>query len=179
MEVKIKLSAEAAQVIRNTDQLPANMRPAIMATMDKQNELTANHIIQDYLSFPSSEPPVDIGCRAVTTRLRKSLRASKTEESGGRYVSAIGSNVVYAAAQEFGFEGEETVSPHMRRQVKRETHFGLRRNVQKADIGVRSYTRHMHIKGRGFVQRGLADRAGDYSTALSKAIVEAWNKKSP
>lgn len=179
--IQIKLSPNAAAIVGSLKTMPDWLLNELAPVMDKQNQLTVGHIQRDYLSFPKSGPVVAIGCRVQTNRLRGSLRASQSVVVGGTLRSAIGSNVVYAAAQEFGFDGEVFVKPHTRKQFSSGVAIGKRGPVkikkQTGTVNVRGFTRKMHLPGRGFVRRGLADRAGDYTAAFSKAIVNAWKAK--
>jgi len=177
--IKIQLTPEAEQAIRESKTLPFRISAGIAGALDKENQLTVSLIQSKYLSFSKGGPVNPIGCRVISNRLRGSLRASPATIQGNAIVSAIGSNVKYAAAQEFGFEGDETVSPHTRKNVKLQTVFGKRRKIRGGDIGVRSYTRHMKLAGRGFVRRGLADRTANYTASISAAIVTAWKGTTP
>jgi hypothetical protein len=176
--VKITLSENAAGIVRNLETMPVWMSNRVAKSLDLQNEITVGHIQQAYLSFPRAEPAVAIGCRVQTNRLRGSVRASAAAIYGSRVTSAIGSNVIYAAAQEFGVDEDVTVAAHTRKRVSTQIIFGKLRVVRGADIGVRAHTRHMKLPARGFVQRGIADRAANYTAAISRAIIAAWNENA-
>jgi phage gpG-like protein len=93
------------------------------------------------------------------------LRASITVAAGSQSVS-VTSDAPYAAAQEFGFDGVETVRAHVRRI--REA-FG-RRIAAKA-VTVRSIARAMHLPARSFMRSALADL--DAGGVIQGAIEDA------
>ena len=82
---------------------------AICRAMDDENTLTVTHIMNNYLS---AKGPMTLG--VVTNRLRSSIRPSLSVISGATISSAIGSNVVYAAPHEFGFDGNVSVKSFTR-----------------------------------------------------------------
>ena len=176
IRIIISGSEEAQKIASDLQALPDGMARGIGAAIKYENELTIRHVTREYLSFPKQGPTYPIGCRTVSGLLRKSFFGSEPVVSGNEISATIGSHVKYAAVQEFGFDGEETVAPYMRKSSTSQKIFGKKKMVRGADIGVRSYTRHMKIEGRGFVRRGIMDRAADYSTAISEAIVSAWEK---
>ena len=100
--VTIKLTPEAQETLRVVQTLPENILNGVAAALDLQNQYTISHIVRDYLSFPKDEPPSEIGLRVQTGRGRASIRASKAVVNGQQVQSAIGSNVEYMAAHEFG-----------------------------------------------------------------------------
>ena len=100
---KIELAPEAERLLRDMAAMPAELPARIARAMDDQNKLTVAHIMQAYLSFPKGSPPVDIGCRVQSNRLRGGVWASAATTTGGSQVtSSIGDNVKYAAIHEFG-----------------------------------------------------------------------------
>ena len=171
---RIQIDREAEAVLRKVQQVDAQMDVRIAAAMDRQNQFTIGHIQRDYLSFPKQGPTQPIGCRTVTNRLRGSIRASATAVRNGQIETAIGSNVSYAAAQEFGFEGDVTVRPYTRRGRPQATRIGGKLVTVQAQIAVRGFTRHMNLPGRAFIRTGIADRMDAYRGAVSKAIVDSW-----
>ena len=137
---------------------------AIARAMDKQNQLTVAHIQKTYLSFAGAGPTVPTGLRVKSNRLRGSLRASKAVNTGAGVVSAIGTNVVYAAIHEFG--GEIPAHDIVARNGR----------ALRFVIGGRVIFRHrVHFPGatlpaRAPIQRGIRDCLPQYTTAISGAI---------
>jgi len=85
-----------------------------------------------------------------STRLVKSITPKATDT-----YAEVGTNVKYAAIHQFGFDGEETVRVHMRRQPKRD--------VADSQSGVRpiaAHKRHMNMPARPF----LVIQDGDWDT---------------
>ena len=164
VQVKIELTEEAKSTMAAVQQLPSALLLGIARAMDKENGLTVAHIMQDYLSFPPQGPPSPIGLRVQTNRLRGSVRASKSVIVGQMVESAIASNVKYAAVHEFGFQGTE--------QVRAFTRHG-----KSGEIAVRAHTRRVNIGARAPFQRGIADRADNYASSISRQIVDYWNQK--
>ncbi|SDC50111.1 Bacteriophage HK97-gp10, putative tail-component [Sphingomonas sp. YR710] len=79
------------------------------------------------------------------------LRGSIMVATGNQSVS-VTSDLPYAAAQEYGFDGVETVRAHVRRI--REA-FG--RPIAEKAVNVRSFARPAHLPARSFMRSALAD----------------------
>jgi hypothetical protein len=167
----IEVSPEVDAAIKRLGDMPG-LGTAIAHEMDNQNAQTVSRIQGRYMSFPKDGPTVSTGTRVISNRLRSSVRFSKAVFTGDGIVSAIGSNVVYAGAQEFGVDETVTVRPHMRRQFKHQKVFGRMRKLRGGDIEVHGFSRHMRIEGRGMFQRGITDRLGEYSAAIGKTFLD-------
>ena len=183
--VVIELSPQAAALLRAAPQWPQAMARAIAAGMDRENELTIGHAQRLKLS---QRGPTTLG--VVTNRLRSSLNRSPAEVSGNSVTSTIGSNVSYARAHEFGFDGNVTVRAHTRRvfsyggtgtktfkQLTRDGRIVTKTRKPKATTGtvqVRSFQRHLVVKQRSFIRSSLIERAPDYGRTLSRGIVSAF-----
>lgn len=183
VQLKIELTKEAQETLRAVQTLPEHILEGIAAAMDDQNQQTISHEQQNYLNFPKDEPPVAIGLRHMSGRLIHSVTASKAKVIGQAVQSSIGSNVVYAAVHEFGYEGEQQVSAHARHVASRDVYQigervpgkrAKRTLVQKGEVGVRAHTRHVNIPARAPIQHAIEDRADDYSRAISEAIGKVW-----
>ena len=112
-QVTIQLTEEAKALLQRVQAAPETALKAMATAMDEQNQYTVGHIQSAFLSGPGGK---DIATLAVRTGLlRRSLRAVPAKISGSAIVSGIGSNVVYAAAHEFGVDKEVTVRAHNRR----------------------------------------------------------------
>lgn len=166
-KVKIELSAKAQAFISESGEIPRRALEYAAEAMDYENELTVAHIQRDYLSFPRTGPSTPIGCRVQTNRLRSSLRASPAVITGEVINSAIGSNMAYAAAQEFG----ATIPAHKVTAKGGALRFKIGERVIFAkSVNIPEIT----LPARGFVQGGLADRAPSYTRAISDAFVRAF-----
>lgn len=195
--IQVKLTPEARQRLAQMKQFPARMAHAVAQEFDLQNEYTVGAIQEKRLSgkgpFPVSEGRLGV----VTNRLRTSLRRTKAVQSGGGLIGSIGSNVIYAGAHEFGFEGSVSVKSYTRKlasgdrfsingaQVRRGTasHImgGNLKKVARTASGVatvKAHTRHMHVPERAPIRKGIEERLELYVEPLSNAIVAAWEEHS-
>ncbi len=120
-----------------------------------------------------------------TGTLRRSINISIMEDATS-VVASVGTNVVYAAAHEYGFDGLVTVREHIRRGKERmamatkhyvnklgvmSTHIAQtgKFGKQSGDIQVRSFTRQMHIPERSYLRSSLKDSAGGIRQELAAA----------
>jgi hypothetical protein len=112
MSESVQISPEGYEIIRRLKDEPA-IKTTVAATMDTQNEMTAGYIRQYYMSGPGKSDPGTLA--VVTGRLRRSVDRIKARIAGGLVVSGVGSNVIYAAAHEFGVDKEVSVREHSMR----------------------------------------------------------------
>jgi len=127
-----------------------------------------------------------------TGTLRRSINIAVMEDSTS-VVASVGTNVVYAAAHEYGFDGEVTVRAHIRRnkaQMAMATkHYVNKLGVvsthiaqtgkfgkQTGDIQVRSFTRHMHMPERSYLRSSLREESGNIRMELAEAVRRGMNK---
>jgi hypothetical protein len=185
----IRIESNAAEVVKRLGQFPPAMQAAIGATLNRENELTVGDIQASKLSHRG---PRTLG--VVTNRLRSSLRAAKAVVTAQDVDSSIGTNVSYAGAHEFGFQGTVPVRAHIRLVHTRQTVGGYKfldpktgkirtKKNRKVAVAtgystVRAHTRRMDIPERAFIRSTLAERAPRYGQALSTAIVGAWEGRS-
>lgn len=97
--------------------------------------------------------------------------------SGAVVASSIGSNVAYAGVHEFGFAGVVGVRGHTRRQRSRDVTTGRGRRAQVLASGiarVRPHRRQMNMPARAPISTSIDERARNYTTSISAAIVRAW-----
>ena len=162
--ITIELTPESQALIERFHGAPARLGARVARTVDLQNQLTIGYAQANKMS---QRGPATLGVR--TNRLRSSLRATAAVQEGALITSAIGTNVVYAAAHEFGFDGEVAVRAHSRKVSQA---FG---QPLKAAVSasVKAFSRHVHLPVRSFIRSSLGERAGAYSTSLSAAVVAA------
>jgi phage gpG-like protein len=165
-QINIELSTEAKALLASLDQAPQKMLEAIAATLKYQNELTVSHIQSSYLSFPKDGPPSEIGLRVQSNRLRQSAWASDPVISGQVVDSAIGDNVEYAAAHEFGADipAHKVVAKGKALRFQIGDRVLYRKSVNIPEV---------HLPARGMFRRGINDRLSEYSKSISIAMVEA------
>lgn len=184
-QLKIELTAEAQETLRVVKTLPEAILLGIAVALTKQNLLTVSHIQKEYLSFSKSGPVVDYGLRVQSGRGRSSVRVSDEVTISGQTVqSAIGSNVAYMAVHEFGYSGPQKIPAHVRKVKTRNVvgRIGERkpRQIVAQGVGfVKAFTRNVDYPARAFVQGGIADRADNYSQAISAEIQRAWEGGKP
>jgi len=168
-QYRVELTDEGRKTLEAVESLGVRIQPGIARAMDRENVFTVSHIQQAYLSFPKGGPSTPIGCRVQTNRLRNSIRASATVISGDAVISAIGSNVVYAAPLEFG----ATIPPHTIRAKGKALRFRIGERV--------IFAKSVKFPGavlqpREFVQRGIQDRLPEYSEAFGAAIQKLFEE---
>lgn len=187
MSVTIAISDEATAVFRDAKDFAARLLKRVAVVMDSQNELTAGHIVARRMS---QRGPDTLG--VVTGRLRRSVRPAKARVFGNVIWSAIGSNVRYAGAHEFGFQGTVTVRAHTRRFARFEGQAislkdakTLQGRSKKVNPGlhqgqqqVRSHSRKMNIQARAPIYHGIVDRLPQYANAVSDGVVDEWKGRS-
>ena len=173
--ITMQLTDNANEILARLHGFKPVLLASLMRSLDYQNELTVGHIQADYLS---RRGPDTLG--VVTNRLRSSIRRTEAVVSGDSITSSIGSNVEYAGVHEFGFDGMVTVRPFTRRVASRDSiRVGPRGGKKKIAEGisfVRGFQRHMVVKERAPIRRGIADRTENYREGLSQAVIDAWGK---
>jgi phage gpG-like protein len=160
---------------------------ALLAALDYQNELSIGYIQSRKLS---SKGPETLG--VVTGRLRRSMSRVKAIMGAGGVLSGIGSNVSYAGAHEFGFNGTVQVRPFMRKNARNDL-FKLGSGVAKREFAVkalsqrqlkvarvasgmspvRAHTRKMKIPARHYIQKSIEARIPDYGAEIEKRMAKA------
>lgn len=195
MPVTIQLSSDAEAVLVKVRGFNMRMQDAIRYAMDAENQLTVSHVQQNYLTGPR---PEKLG--VVTNRLRSSIRASLARPTVTTVSSKIGTNVKYAAAHEYGFDGMVTVRQHTRKNVRDDVFdLGLGISAKRSEIAeftymtpkgrlkkgikkvasaivtVRSHQRHMSMPARPFLAPAFEDRLPEYTESISEAVLAAWN----
>ncbi len=159
--VEIKMSPEAERLILRLEN-QRGLGDALCKTIDFQNELTVSYIQTQKLSGQA--------LNRVSSRLFKSIRRSKAVIRGGEIVSSIGSNVSYAAIHEFG----GTTKPHVILAKGKAMAFLV---GGKMVFAKKVNHPGSKIPERSFIRTSLAERADDYSAALSKTVVNFYGGK--
>ena len=187
LAIHIEVSGEAQEVLRRLSD--GRVLGAVGAAMDRENQFTIAHISAVRMRGNDGKP-FDAGLHVLgirTNRYRSSLRNSKAVVSGSQVESAIGSNVKYAGIHEFG----GTIKVGARKGVARlrtDRSGGLMRQVGHGNLAVFARGGHKRVKAvpyvapaheiqmpeRAPVRSGIEDRARDYGSAVSGAIVNFW-----
>jgi phage gpG-like protein len=165
--VEIKLSAAAQAAFKKLERSPKTALENMRATMDVQNEFTVGHIQERRMTGTGPFPPVAGQLGVRTGRLRRSLRPSRAIIRAGAVLSAIGTNVKYAAIHEFGGR----TRPHkIRARRKKALYFSIGGKV----VTVKSVNHPgSQIPARRPIRRGIADRRRDYQRAIFEAVTKS------
>ena len=181
----IELSEEAQKILRDLEALPETMPKAIAEAMHDENRFTISHIQSKYLSFSRSGPPVEIGLRVKSGRLRGAVWAPRPEINGEEVSTSIGNNVEYAAIHEFGGtihigERKGTVRLRVnaageliRQPGRRGAIFARADHKRVREVGYTAGAHDIEMPARAPIQRGIEDRLSDYGQAVANAVVEA------
>lgn len=175
MSLNIKITSNAKEAVKKLEAFPQKLKLAIVAEMNKQNQLAIGEITRNRLTgkgpFPVSEHRLGV----VTARLRKSINASNAQITGDTVQSRIGTNVEYAGVHEFGFSGSIFVNSHTRRSHLRR--IGRRATRTRiAEAIVTGHGRNVDIPARAAIKTGLDDYEPTYGQGISDAITAAWDK---
>ena len=162
-QIIVSMRAEAllARLAGTSDRLQAGMR----RTVERLSIVVQGDVKESKLSGQV------LHVRSGT--LRRSINRVVTDDASGVFAT-VGTNVRYAAAHEYGFDGDVTVKAHTRRSVlqlaaKRKDRVGK----SEGAIQVRQFTRHMHMPERSFLRSVLRERAPEIQQSLRAAAMEA------
>jgi len=108
-----------------------------------------------------------------TGTLRRSINRV-VEDDGRNVIAQVGTNVAYAGAHEFGFDGRVNVREHVRRSTAQMA-TGRRSRVRKSEgeIHVRAHVRQMHLPERSYLRSTVRERAVQIRTAIKAGALEA------
>jgi phage gpG-like protein len=144
------------RLIGQLQALPQAVQSGLGRAMLQLAQQLQDHVQQDKLSGEV--------LRVRSGALRASI-AAQTADSGTTFSATVGSDLPYAAAQEYGFSGTVSVRAHLRRI--REA-FG--RPIAERTISVGAYTRNMNLPARSFLGSALADMQPEIEAALRDAV---------
>jgi phage gpG-like protein len=107
-----------------------------------------------------------------TGTLRRSIY-QKVEKSGTSVVGIVGTNVKYAAAHEYGFDGTVTVKAHMRRlKSKARTELvGRKGESPNGEAFVRTHTRKLKLPERSFLRSALKELTPEIEAGFKNIVV--------
>ena len=103
---------------------------------------------------------------ARSGKLRESLAASV--DLVGRVAATVTADTPYAAFQEYGFAGTETIRAHLRRQAQV---FG--RAVRPREFAVGAHTRQIDYPAHSYLRSALAELAPDIRGVIAAALDRA------
>jgi hypothetical protein len=204
MPVAIAITSNAREVAAGLKTMPQRLGRAIARALDDQNERTVAAIITERMNFSKMGPVIPGGLRRQSGMAVKSIRTVKAEVQTDGVTSALGSNLKYVKAHEYGFIGTVNVRGHMRRKFRygpekqveffstitrqMETSTKRSRRVVKvagpggrgkrdAETYVRAHSMQMNLPARHMFGQTLAARVGAYTVAVSDAITQVWEGK--
>ena len=182
-QFRVTISGPAQAALKNLD--PAVVLPRLERTMDDQNLLTASHIQRRYMSYNKAGPTVADGLRHRTGRLSHSVMPTKCRNTPNGLVSAIGSNVVYAAIHEFGGiiyhparAGKVRLRTDANGQLLRQggsghlAIFAAGHHKRAKEVAYQGKAYEQVMPERRPVRHGIEDRAAEYSAAFSETILK-------
>jgi phage gpG-like protein len=102
-----------------------------------------------------------------TGTLRRSI-IERVEESATSITGIVGTNLVYAAAHEYGFQGTVNVREHTRRISQA---FG--RPIAPVEATVRAHSMRMNLPERSYLRSSLREYQPTIEDGLSSAVKEA------
>ena len=107
--------------------------------------------------------------RNQTGTLRRSINQRVEVFGQQAVVGSVGTNLSYAAAHEFGFNGPVNVKAHLR-LVKKAWGKTVR---SPQEHPVRAFTRQMHLPEKSFLRSAMAEMAPEIRDGLEAAINKA------
>ena len=148
----------ASQFAARLEAMPEAIRAALAPKIDALKDRLVEKIKSDKLGGQV--------LRARSGALQASIEAS-VEDAGA---SIFSSGVKYALAQEYGFDGDETVAAHVR--VIRQA-FG--KAIAPKAVFVRAFSRHMNLPEHSFMRSALDEMQDEIAQALREAVSEGLN----
>ena len=192
----IELDAEARALMAHVSRLPEVMVRALVRGLNEANNRALADIIPKHFTGPGPFPVEDHRLGQRSSHLYQSLRVTDATASGNTVTGALGTNVGYAAAHEYGFNGQVHVREHVRHMtIHSLEHFaghhlrisedgidrlGLRTKSGKPrksvttidrDVTVHAFVRWMQIPERAPLRTGLEENLPMYRATLSRAVI--------
>ena len=147
-----------ANLIAKLNYMPGGMQAALRKTVRR--------LALQLLSASKNKLSDDV-LHVRTGRLRRSVN-QRVEKDGHAVTGVVGSNVVYAKRQEYGFTGTESVRAHLRMVTKV---FG--KSVMPHQVSVRTFTRNINYPAHSFLRSALEEMRPQIEAEMAKALSEA------
>lgn len=164
--ISISITSDAQALLGKLGRFPAEMAQGIAGALDRQNMETLNYVSVRKLR---QRGPTTLG--VVSSRLRSSIRITPAQVvNSSHIVSAIGSNVKYAAVHEYGIDQQVQVRAHSRAITQV---FG-RPLRDPRTVQVRAHSMHLRFPARAPFRTSAEERQQNYGQAISAAILTAW-----
>jgi phage gpG-like protein len=143
MAITFSATIDDGAVVAKLTGLPAAARNTIVQTTRRLGLELQRRVMADELSGQV--------LRVRTNTLRSSINLKVEEDSAGA-TATVGTNVGYAAAQEYGFNGTVSVRAHLRRITRA---FG--RPITPRAVNVAAHSMRMKLPERCFLRSALHD----------------------
>lgn len=160
LKIEIQGAAGMGRAGEHLERAPSRMAFALEKAAREFGFAAEGIIKKDYLSGPR---PQRLG--APSGRLRSSITPRVTLQNNNLVIQ-IGTNVEYAAAHEFGFNGTVNVPAHDR--VVRKV-FG--RSVEERVANVRAHARKMNLRERPFLGPGVQDATPAFERRIGEILM--------
>lgn len=154
MAVEVRIVGDK-ELIAKFDALPDKVRDRLTRAVTEQGFALQRYVQEGKLSGQV------LHVRSGVLRTSINLQVRQLSQS---VEGSVGTNVVYAAVHEYGFDGDVTVRPYTRQVTQV---FG---NPWSGTAEVREHIRHMHMPERSFLRSALADMTQEIGEALAAAV---------
>ena len=146
---------------------PAVLLRAISRGMKRGTLLIAGRVQTERLSGKGAFPVSEHRLGVRSGRLRAAVRSTAPQVNGNEVTTSIGTNVKYAAAHEFGFQGTVTVRAH---EVKMTKLFGrkLKSPLRFSRLAAR---RKMNVPERRPFRTGIEQNIGLLEREVAREVV--------
>ncbi|HXA46047.1 MAG TPA: HK97 gp10 family phage protein [Burkholderiaceae bacterium] len=159
MSITVKLSG-ATKTRTALQARAAAMLKSVQRTVQNEAEHLVAYVINDKLS--------DQVLKMRSDRLQRSISAI-TDNNGNIFGATIGSNLAYARALEYGFQGTVEVPECERMQTMA---FG-RQMADPHMVAVRSHPMNMNLAAHPFMGPALQENSGRIVAGLRSALMDA------
>jgi len=156
MPVIIKADIQAGSVIAKLE----NARMAVQGEMRKTIERLAIQLTGKIKSEKLSGQVLNVR----TGTLRRSI-SYQIQQTGTDTIAKIGTNVKYAAAHEYGFNGTASVRNHVRNITQA---FG--KQINPVMVQVKAHNRKMNIKENSFARSALNEMQKDIENEIISTV---------
>lgn len=145
---------------------PAKLRQELMREIDRMAI-----VLQARMKMKVSGDVLNVR----TGRLRRSISVTKGQANQDGYSVTVGTNVKYAAAHEYGFNGTVTVPAHMR-MVRTAWGRPVRAPTQHM---VRQHSRRLNLPERSFARSSYEELRPQMSAQLQTFVTNALRRYAP
>jgi len=153
IKAKITGSEETAQHIRR-------VAPKVGTALDRKIAELTNSLLFNVKSKLNGEV-----LNVRTARLRNSINYRLTGQGTGSVKGTVGTNVAYARAHEYGFQGVVSVKQHLRMQTMA---FGKAISPRQVTVGAHQMT--MNMPERSFLRSALAEMRPEILEQIKQAV---------